>query len=219
MRRVLATAIAGAFVLSGLAFTAAEEVEQHLVDAAGDANGLNGQGVEPGMSVSGPFGIPGADLQGIRFETVKNGPNVGELLVHVTLDQPLASSSPDLVVRTVANVGGCPSMFAANSSLANGPAGYWRMTDPAACGFPEADANPATGVADYREGVYVESTDFGFTMRMVRSELPAFAAKLLKIGGSITEVDAHTRTILVAATIPVIDELVDPSFTKYKMGD
>ncbi len=217
MRRMLTTALAGAMLFSGLAFTSAEEVEQHLVDAAGDANFLNGQGFSDGISVSGPFGVPGADLQGIRFETVMNGPNVGEFLVHVTLDQPLADASPDLVFRTVANINGCPSMLAANSSLASGPSGYWRMTDPGACGYPEADQS-VTGVADYREGVYVESTDFGFTVRFVRAEVPAFAQKHLKPGAKVVEVDAHVRTILVAITAPVVDELLDPDFTIYKMG-
>ncbi len=219
MRRTIAALAAGTLALSGLAFTAAEEeVEQHLVDAVGDANFINGQGIEPGISQSGPVGVPGGDLQGIRFETVMNGPNVAEFLVHVTLDQPLASASPDMVFRTVANVGGCPSMFAANSEIVDGPNGYWRMTDGGACGYDEADAS-ALGTYDFSEGVYVESTDFGFTIRTVRDELPEFAAKLLKPKSLVVEVDAHVRTILVAITFPVIDELADPNFTSYKMGE
>ncbi len=218
MRRLLCAALMGTLALQGLATTSAEEVEQHLVDAHGDANFINGQGFQPGISQStGPLQVPGADLRGIRFETVMNGPKVKEFHVHVTLDQPLASASPDMVFRTVANLGGCPSMFAANSSLVNGPNGYWRMTDAGACGYDPAKAS-ALGTFDLRDGVKVESTPYGFVIRLVAAELPPHAAKMLKPGALIIDVNAHVRTIIVAVTAPVVDELVDKNFTSYKMG-
>lgn len=215
MRRIVLSALVATMAIGNFAFTAAgpEGLEPHLTDIAGDANFLNGQGFEPGVQESGPMQFPGADLQAITFETTKDG-----LKVHVTNDTSLDDASPQIVHRVTGDIGGCPMMIAVENEIVDGIGAYWRFTDSAACGYPAADES-ATGVADYRDGVTVESTDFGFTITLDPKTVPAFAAKLLKNGTKITGVGAHTRTILVAATAPVVDELVDDSFAGYTIGD
>ena len=100
MRRTLPIALAAAMALGNFAFSSANDAEPHLTDIAGDANFVNGQGVQGGVQQSGPLQVPGGDLQSITFET-----DGGDLLVHVGLDQALAAASPDLVYRVTGDIG------------------------------------------------------------------------------------------------------------------
>jgi len=227
IRRTLTALAIGAVALSSVAAGAADEApEYQLVDIAGDANFLNGQGFEPGVQQStSPLSMPGADLQGIRFETLRNGNIVDGLVVHVKLDQSASTPGPELVIRTVASINGCPTMISANTGAITGVTGYLRLTDAALCGNPAEDYDVALGTANYTEGVIVEATDDGFSVTLsFEAGLPAWAKGWLKEGAKITDVDAHVRTFLGApgvggATVPVVDELLDPDFTSFKIGD
>ncbi len=214
MRRFVPLTLAAALALPLVAAGGAEEVEPLFTDAAGDANFINGQGSDMGLENSGPMQMPGADIQSVAFES---DADAGTLKVHIGLDGPFDTSSADVVIRVTGNIGDCPMMFAAERRAVEGITGYWRFTDSDICGYDPA-AESILGTYNSLDGVIVESTETGVTITVDRAAAEGFVADLMKPGTVISGLGAHSRTILVAATAPVIDQVFVAEDVTYELG-
>lgn len=116
MRSLLLTA---GLVLALALPTAAAEPAPHVTDLAGDANGVNGQGLTPAPGfgqASGPLTYAPADLLSVRYETLFVAVPVGGdgidyqatgVAAHITTSAPAGSDAGTLIYRLNTTVGDC----------------------------------------------------------------------------------------------------------------
>jgi hypothetical protein len=201
MRIRLAMPLAAAAATVGAAVAAlpsSAATPPQIVDAAGDANGINGQGVldllvdgGPDNVSSGPVGDAAADITSVRFATKFVARRVGARTVQVpaatvvTMTLAAPPTTPETFYRVYATTKTCSDLFLEYGTdiATGGPLVRCPSTDPTAKD-KEYDATAA-----------VKGSTITWTIPV--SAIPA--------GTTFTALSADTRFNPAVVTAPIID--------------
>jgi hypothetical protein len=193
--RLATTAAIGAAALMALPSHAATSKPQ-IVDPAGDANGVNGQGIVIGLPnpATGPAQAASADIRSVRFQTtfvtkrVKGVPKKVPTGFTVTMALG-AAPLPETFYRITTSASGCGSLwFEYGTDVARGGTTVRCLTE---------DLSPTAEDKVYK---VPEATLKGSSIiwKVSKSQIP--------VGTSFSELRAETRLNPAVLTAPVIDE-------------
>jgi hypothetical protein len=211
--------------------TAGAEVTYLLTDVVGDANAINGQGLGDLVTdlpndQSTPVDYAAADIQGIRYATIYDtveGADGTTTYVVTGVEarmalgaEPTATGVPT-IIRLAQEASGC-SMFLQYYGGTNGqdPAGSGDIRITCAGditggnppNIPEGDALDARWDAETGEVVWAFTFGTGTA-----------ADQYLKAGAILQPTNPHVRANSGPATAPAIDELYNPSFRRFRVGE
>jgi hypothetical protein len=125
--RLLTLAVIGGLAVAALPADAATAMPQ-ITDPAGDANGVNDQGLVsggPAIAASGPADLSQADITSVQFattfvtKTVKGRRSKVATGFTVTMNLAAAPSVPDLFYRVAATSTSCETLFFEYSTAPN----------------------------------------------------------------------------------------------------
>jgi hypothetical protein len=193
--RLASAAAIGAAVLLSLPSNAAGSKPQ-LTDPAGDANGINGQGVVIGLPnpSTGPAQLASADITSVRFATKFVTKRVNGVLKKVatgfTVTMALgAAPLPETFYRITTTASGCGSLwFEYGTDVTQGGTTVRCLTD---------DISPTAEDDVYK---VPEATVKGSSIiwKIAKSQIP--------VGTTLSTLHAETRLNPAVITTPVIDE-------------
>lgn len=232
LRRATAVIAIAACALAGLAFSGEEPPEPHLTDVAGDANGLNGQGLQDtGEGTStGPASYGMADFTHLRFATLSSdGVTPEGLIIRLGTTDPLTTAGDNLLYRIYANVDGCPGRFeidVRNIAYGDEIDFEWYLEG---CGGTSDDA-VITGVTfdDERWTIETDEQTGETVMTIPFSTLPDQGLeKVLEPGTEIYDIRVEVRhvnsepsgTAPYSVVVPVIDEMLNGDFYGFVVGE
>lgn len=198
MRLRLATAVAVAGItVAALPGHAASAAKPQITDPAGDANGLNGQGVVTGTpEPSTPADASGADIKSVLFQSTfkvkKVHGTVKRIPTGFTITMTLAAAptTPNVIYRVAATAPMCQTLFFEYSTAVSGSDGSARC----AAELPTNSGDVAV------KSVRVKGNSVIWTV----------PAKSVPVGQTLSGLDAQTRFISgtpgVSLTAPQYDE-------------
>lgn len=224
MRKFASALAIAALSVGNFAFTsenAAEELEFHLNDVSGDANAINGQGFVtggPDNEVTPVQNAP-ADIHGIRFVTVSAGPVVTGVAVEFHLGAVPGPTAGNMIYRATGLVGSCELDIQAQGGV-EALVGTVRVREGCGVEIPPT----STGGVSLREGISVEVLEEGTGIAVIVTREDPALSDIFKKGTKLTGFTAHSRSFLgmsgaPALTIPAWDNVEDPTFTKWTIGD
>lgn len=206
MKIRLALAGSLALVTAFAATSGAAPAEPHVVDAAGDANGLNGQGQAdeelPGMAT--PVSSGDLDIVAVNYSTTKKNGAVHELIVELDLADAVTTKSS--IYRVTANYDDC-YLWAQYSIGTDSKSASIRTCDPASL------TGKTTAITTFQ--TFEKKLRWTIPMSLLKG-----VSTPVKVGTTLTDLGAHTRLFLGAAgtgaTVPQVD--VARSDKTYKIG-
>ena len=218
----LAVGLVAVLALGGSPAGAGTELGPEIVDQAGDANFINGNGFVLGLEQSTPVDIGSADITKIWFETgydtvtevdesgtvtaVRHVPNALLVKIKTAGPDPIRPSfGPTLIYRVPAKILTCEVWFEA---YVKGPASSPGDTaERADIRKPSATGCPG-GAQTLTAGFSLSSSGSVLTMKFPFSALP-YASNQIVLGKDVEirpiASTPHVRTAIVAATAPEID--------------
>ena len=196
MRTLLSGLVAAALLAPG-----AHAAEPHVTDPAGDANAVNGQGVLPDdqPALTG-VSSPGYDLVSVRFATLREKRRVIGFTTTVALVAAPGPASTYVVKMSTAS---CREI--------------WLEYVVAETGDAEAELRhrcAAVGPTDFAtyEPIQAVVSGTALTFTVTLASLPPGVGA----GATLRDLRAESRTFVVAASAPLVDEAMSAS--TYRIG-
>lgn len=177
-----------------------------IVDPAGDANALNGQGLVEGApgQATAPASLGSLDITSVQWATKFNGSGkrktATHILVTMSLAAPATETGQSAVWRATANFGDCSFSLAYEVTPGLPATSYLRICDSGTLGYVDVPATATVSGAKIGWSVPIKS-------------LKSYGIKLNSVADTL---GAHSRLVLVAATVPQVDEAL--SSKVYKVG-
>lgn len=170
-----------------------------FTDKAGDANGLNGQGVVTGVEgTATPTQYSGADILTVSLNRLDDTKTVLGFQVTYTLSGAPAQGT---IYRVMVTTPACPT--------------FWLSYNYAAGGTPLGNLrnNCADNAVNVNTPLTVTATDSSVTILLPFKDLP----QNVKLGDTLTVKTVETRGHASTVTAPTIDDL-DPKLATWKIG-
>lgn len=230
MRRLATAALTAAVALPLIAAGSADLPEPYLTDQAGDANGLNDQGLGAPVPEQAAVGYDMADLLGLTFVTLSEDGMVADgLEVRLSTGAPLSTAGDNLLIRMTGNMGGCQGRFeidVQNVAYGDEVNFEWYVEG---CGQGASDDAVLTGITlDNDEWVLVVDEETGDTVITIPfSSLPDMKLDgYLTMGKKITIDSVEVRHVNGEPTglapysvvVPVLDIMRNESFATFRIG-
>ncbi len=227
--RLAAALVAGAMAFPLVVAADADPVEPYLTDQAGDANGLNGQGLDSSVPEVAAVGYDMADLLGLNFVTLFDDDGEANALeIRLLTAAPLTTMGDTMLIRMNGDVGGCPGRFQINvDNVVYGDSIDFNWYLDGCTGTSDDAVITGITVAD-DEWVLALDEETGETVvtipfaSLAEHKLDGY----LKAGKRITITDVTVRHVIgepsgtapYSVVVPVWDIMHNPDFASYKIG-